>query len=127
MSIFLVILTLTLLLVSPQAWLNKRPEAEAEVLKGLFDKSFDEIMRFARENCVFKMDILEHNYIMQVGTCTLEYVVSYLQYSLSNPEGISKVLITWTGGRCSRTKVPVCPFLYTTVTSMAFAMSVLSV
>ena len=102
MSIFLVILTLTLLLVSPQAWLNKRPEAEAEVLKGLFDKSFDEIMRFSRENCVFKMDILEHNYIMQVGTCTLEYVVSYLQ---------CKVLITWTGGRCSRTKVPVCPFL----------------
>ena len=68
MSIFLVILTLTLLLVSPQEWLNKRPEAEAEVL---FDKSFDEIMRFARENCVFKMDILEHNYIMQVGTCAL--------------------------------------------------------
>ena len=82
MSILLVMLTLTPLLVSPQAWLNKRPEAEAEVLKDLFDKSFDEIMRFARENSVFKMDILEHNYIMQVGTCTLEYVVSYLQYSL---------------------------------------------
>ena len=49
-----------------QAWLNKRPEAEAEVLKGLFEKSFDEILRFVQENCVFKMDILEHNYIMQV-------------------------------------------------------------
>ena len=82
MSIFLVFLILTPLLVSPQAWLNKRPEAEAEVLKGLFDKSFDEIMRFARENCVSKMDILEHNYIMQVSACTLEHIVSYLQYSL---------------------------------------------
>ncbi|XP_044176214.1 LOW QUALITY PROTEIN: dynein axonemal heavy chain 5-like [Acropora millepora] len=48
-----------------QAWLNKRPDAEAEILKGLFDKSFEEILRFVKENCVFKMDILDHNYIMQ--------------------------------------------------------------
>ncbi|KAJ7369248.1 hypothetical protein OS493_040275, partial [Desmophyllum pertusum] len=48
-----------------QAWLNKRPEPEAEVLKGLFDKSYDEILRFVQENCVTKMDILEHNYIVQ--------------------------------------------------------------
>ncbi|CAH3041642.1 unnamed protein product [Pocillopora meandrina] len=51
-----------------QAWLNKRPEQEAEVLKGLFDKSFDEILRHVQENCVFKMDILEHNYIVQAIT-----------------------------------------------------------
>lgn len=50
-----------------KAWLNKRPEAEAEVLKALFDKSFEEIFRYVQENCVFKMDILEHNYIVQVS------------------------------------------------------------
>ncbi|XP_015749541.1 PREDICTED: dynein heavy chain 5, axonemal-like [Acropora digitifera] len=48
-----------------QAWLNKRPDAEAGILKGLFDKSFEEILRYVKENCVFKMDILDHNYIMQ--------------------------------------------------------------
>ncbi|XP_022805941.1 dynein heavy chain 5, axonemal-like [Stylophora pistillata] len=51
-----------------QAWLNKRPEPEAEVLKALFHKSFDEILRYVQENCAFKMDILEHNYIVQAIT-----------------------------------------------------------
>lgn len=65
---FLIFIFLCSCLVSiAKAWLNKRPEQEAEVLKGLFDKSFDEILRHVQENCVFKMDILEHNYIVQVS------------------------------------------------------------
>ena len=65
---FLIFIFLCPCLVSiAKAWLNKRPEQEAEVLKGLFDKSFDEILRHVQENCVFKMDILEHNYIVQVS------------------------------------------------------------
>ena len=48
-------------------------------------------------------------------------------FIVKNHERISKVLIAWTGGRYSHTKVQVSLFLYTTVTVMAFAMSVLSV
>ena len=74
LSLFIVILGFLVLLFSrfflfcfSKAWLNKRPEVEAEVLKALFDKSFEEIFRYVQENCVFKMDILEHNYIVQVS------------------------------------------------------------
>ena len=50
-----------------QAWLKKRPESEASILRELFEKSFEETYRYTVESLVMKMDVLEHNLIVQVG------------------------------------------------------------
>ena len=47
-------------------WLKKRPRAEADILWGLFDVSFDEMLSFVRLHLDAKMDVLECSYIYQV-------------------------------------------------------------
>ncbi|EDO35603.1 predicted protein [Nematostella vectensis] len=51
-----------------QAWINKRPIPEGEILNGFFEKSYEELLTFLRESLVSKMDILDHNYIIQTLT-----------------------------------------------------------
>jgi dynein heavy chain len=54
-----------------QGWLNKRSVNEAEVIKALFDKSFQDILNYANQSLVFKMTVLECNHIVQVSLVTI--------------------------------------------------------
>ena len=49
-----------------QGWLHLRPPGEAAQIMSLFEDSFAEIYRFAVQNLVFKMDVLEAFVIRQV-------------------------------------------------------------
>jgi dynein heavy chain len=50
-----------------QGWLNKRSVNEAEIIKNLFDKSFQDLLDFASNSLVFKISVLECNHIAQVS------------------------------------------------------------
>lgn len=50
-----------------QGWLNKRSVNEAEIIKNLFDKSFQGLLDFASNSLVFKISVLECNHIAQVS------------------------------------------------------------
>ncbi len=50
-----------------QGWLNKRSANEAEIIKSLFDKSFQDILNYANHSLVFKISVLECNHIAQVS------------------------------------------------------------
>ena len=63
-----------------QAWLNKRHPKEAETLNVFYDRSFQEIYTYAKEGLVAKMELLECNYIMQVGKGFAAF--SLLQFNL---------------------------------------------
>ncbi|KAK7114139.1 dynein axonemal heavy chain 5-like isoform X2 [Littorina saxatilis] len=48
-----------------QGWLNHRPLTEHDVIMTLFEESFPHILRFAVQNLIFKMDMLEAFIISQ--------------------------------------------------------------
>ncbi|XP_076818600.1 dynein axonemal heavy chain 5-like isoform X2 [Clavelina lepadiformis] len=48
-----------------QAWLKTRPESEAEIIWRLFERCFAVIYRYAVQNLIFKMDVLEAFIIRQ--------------------------------------------------------------
>ena len=52
-----------------QGWLNHRPPQEADVLLGLFDSIFEDILNFVVQKLVAKMDVLQCMQIRQ--TCDL--------------------------------------------------------
>lgn len=49
-----------------KGWLNHRAVHERDIVYGLFEESFILIFRYAIQNLVFKMDILEAFVITQV-------------------------------------------------------------
>ena len=48
------------------AWLLKRPTAQAKVLRSYFEQSFAEVYQWTRQNLKYKMDVLECNIVHQV-------------------------------------------------------------
>ena len=64
-----------------KGWLTSRNDGEAEVLWGLFDKSFDPVLTYVRLNLEAKMKVLECNYIKQVSS--FHQHCTYVSTSLS--------------------------------------------
>lgn len=54
-----------------QGWLNHCSPQEADILQGLFDKVFEDLYVFAKQNLTAKMVVLECMQIKQVkcGSC----------------------------------------------------------
>lgn len=49
-----------------KGWLNHRAVHERDIILGLFEESFPDIFRYAIQNLVFKMEVLEAFVITQV-------------------------------------------------------------
>lgn len=49
-----------------QGWAHKRNAQEAESLLTLYDKIFEDVYLYMKQNLKPKMELLECNYIMQV-------------------------------------------------------------
>ena len=57
-----------------QGWLNLRPPSESAQIMSLFEDSFAEIYRYAVQNLIFKMEVLEAFVIRQVRRLIILFV-----------------------------------------------------
>lgn len=60
-----------------QGWLLSRNGSERDIILNLFDSSFGELLRYAVQNLVFKMDVLEAFIIKQVIAFLLSCILYY--------------------------------------------------
>ena len=50
-----------------QGWLSSQPAGEATILRELYHKIFDDVYKYVSLNLGAKMELLECNYVRQVG------------------------------------------------------------